>query len=119
MSQPPQVDIFSLGSVMYELISLRGPGEFQGMVELMAKGGRPPLPSKVSGHHCQSRDNSVQLLPPSTPNSVCQPLWPMLATACYSVCVQDFLLTFFSCPCYSSEPNIPCPAAGAHGVVLA
>ena len=43
-----QVDIFSLGSVMYELISLQGPFEPQGTPDLMAKGCRPPLHSKVS-----------------------------------------------------------------------
>ena len=62
--RPLQVDIFSLGSVMYELVSLRGPAELQGMAELMAKGVRPPLPSKVSDHQLLEQD-TARLHPPS------------------------------------------------------
>ena len=55
-----QVDLYSLGSVMYELISLQMPFESQHTLQLMSKASRPPLPSKVR-HQCWAERHGAQL----------------------------------------------------------
>lgn len=55
-----QVDLFSLGSVMYELLSHQMPFETQRTPELMSKGIKPPLPSKVR-HQCWAERHGAQL----------------------------------------------------------
>lgn len=64
-----QVDLFSLGSVMYELISLQMPFESQGTPELMFKGSRPPLLSKVC-HQCWAQRHGAQLFRWGYPEAV-------------------------------------------------